>query len=190
MEKRSEKKSFIVKVFIILFFFSVVIGFLFWKAGTFLVIHNSPIPSDAVIVLSGYDNRMETGVSLITAGYGEHLILSDSNFLDVDIAIDAGIPEENIIYETLADSTYENAVFTKEIMLNLEFNSAIVVSSEFHMRRSKFIFEKVFQGTNMELTYVSAQNSFFNANQWWENEFSRTIVFQEYIKLIGYWLKY
>ncbi len=53
------------------------------------------------------------------------------------------IPDSNIIIENNSKNTFENAVFTKQILDSLQFNgSVLLVTSSFHMRRSLAIFKK------------------------------------------------
>ena len=54
-----------------------------------------------------------------------------------------GIPEEDIIIEPESRNTYENAIFTKKILeqKNIRGNF-LLITSAFHMRRSKACFDK------------------------------------------------
>ncbi len=53
------------------------------------------------------------------------------------------IPDSNIIIENKSKNTYENAVFSKQILDSLQFNGSILlVTSSYHMKRSLAIFEK------------------------------------------------
>ena len=57
--------------------------------------------------------------------------------------IQIGIPEEDIITETNSRNTRENAEFTAKIMLNKEQPvNCLLITSAFHMRRSKGCFDK------------------------------------------------
>ncbi|WP_173918694.1 YdcF family protein [Halobacillus sp. Marseille-Q1614] len=49
----------------------------------------------------------------------------------------------NILEEPKARSTYENALLSKDIVKDNAFNSAIIVTSNYHSLRSKFTFEEV-----------------------------------------------
>ncbi len=53
------------------------------------------------------------------------------------------IPDSNIIIESNSKNTYENAVFTKQILDSIQFKGSILlVTSSFHMRRAIAIFNK------------------------------------------------
>ncbi len=53
------------------------------------------------------------------------------------------VPDSNIIIESNSKNTYENAIFTKQVLDSLHFKGTILlVTSSFHMRRSLAIFKK------------------------------------------------
>lgn len=160
-------------------------------AGCFLPLANKELGnSDVLIVLSGGSGRIEQAVKLYEAGKTSCLVLSNSReriSSESDMlqtAISLGIPRKTIITEDAAQSTYENAKYTLPIMKEHGFKSAIVVSSDFHMRRVKFNFDRVYKGSGIKLTYVGADSG-YNANLWWADNYSRSTTLNEYAKLIG-----
>lgn len=57
--------------------------------------------------------------------------------------IENGVKEEDIIVESRSRNTYENAVFTKQIIDSLQFQPPfILITSALHMRRSVSVFKK------------------------------------------------
>ncbi|MDA3892284.1 MAG: YdcF family protein [Salinivirgaceae bacterium] len=56
--------------------------------------------------------------------------------------IDIGIPEEHVITEERARNTYENAIFTAELLKTETYNNLLLITSASHMRRSKKCFKK------------------------------------------------
>ncbi|WNS43537.1 YdcF family protein [Paenibacillus sp. MMS20-IR301] len=101
-----------------------------------------------------------------------------------DTALSQGIPQEAILTENEALSTYQNAQFTLPIMKQHGFRSAIVVSSDFHMRRVKFIFDHVYKDSGIELTYIGSDSG-YHAKTWWSDRYSRETTVSEYVKMIG-----
>lgn len=164
-------------------------------AGRFLVFAQSPQKSDVIIVLSGGAGRVEKAAELYKEGYAAKLILSNVNGYAgslgdmLQTAIANGIPEEDILTENIAKSTYENAEFTLPLLQELNFESALVVSSDFHMRRVKFNFDSVYRKSDIQLTYVASETK-FKIRNWWKDEFSRGLVFEEYSKMIGNFFGY
>jgi len=96
-----------------------------------------------------------------------------------------GVPPDSIILENLATSTMENALFTKELMIKHQFQSVIVVSSNYHMRRVKSNYGKVLENTEIRLTYCASDDNHYNPKTCWSTSINRTITYTEYIKLVG-----
>jgi len=164
-------------------------------AGRFLVYDENPRKADVIIVLAGdKGTRTEKGVELYQEGYAPYLIMSGGEIyhgliigdLMKEHATELGVPPEAVISEPEASSTYENAVFTRNILEEQGFKTALVVSSNYHMRRVKYVFDKEFKNTGIALTYVAAADPNFDPAHWWENNESCLYVFNEYIKFVGY----
>lgn len=162
----------------------------FFGAGRFLTLTEPPKQADVIIILSGGQGRVEKGVELYQAGYAPYIILSNSAESTsrsgdmLQIAIDLGVPQDVIFTESAAESTYQNAELTLPIMKEHDFHSAIVVSSEFHMRRVKLLFDRVYRKSEIELTYVGS-SSWYNAKRWWSDRKSQETTLNEYVKMIG-----
>ncbi|MBP2114406.1 YdcF family protein [Paenibacillus silagei] len=161
-----------------------------FSTGSFLTLTEGTKQADVIIILSGGGGRVEQGVKLYKEGYAPQLLLSNSKETtgpagDMrETALSLGIPESAILTEDAAESTYQNAQLTLPIMQEKGFKSAIVVSSDFHMRRVEFIFDHVYKKSGIELTYIGADSG-YNAKAWWSDRYSRETTFNEYIKMIG-----
>ena len=59
------------------------------------------------------------------------------------LAMSLGVPEEAIILEDKAKNTYENVMFTKEILDSREWDKILLVSSPYHMRRVSLVVKKI-----------------------------------------------
>jgi len=180
---------FVALFFVILLVFAVV------NAGKFLVVDEKIQKSDAIIVLSGdKGERVEKAAELYHQGYGKYFVISGGiTYNDVtaaqlmkDHALQLGIPEKAIVLEDRADSTYENAEFTRQIIKSYPIHSAIVVSSNFHMKRVKMIFDRDFKSSKIKLYYASAEDPHFDETRWWSNNKSIMITITEYLKMTGY----
>jgi uncharacterized SAM-binding protein YcdF (DUF218 family) len=178
--------------------FVIVVGipilFLYFF-GRFLVVNQSPVKSDVLILLSGDVGRLEKSTSLINEGYADRMIVTRTNGrgfgeISLESVIQAGIKPSMIIPDYKATSTYTNAIFSKELMIENGLKSALVVSSNYHMRRVKYTFDKIYKGTGIKLTYVAAPSINFDPTSWWsQKRYVRTAI-SEYIKLAGYIIKY
>ena len=108
-------------------------------------------------------------------------------------AIKLGVDESKILIDDKASTTHENADFTKEILEENNFRSVMVVTSDYHSRRSKLAMEKsledtLIDGQSVEVSVTTAKEEKFTT-KWWTNGNSVLIVISEYLKLIGYWAK-
>ncbi|MBU5594295.1 YdcF family protein [Amphibacillus sp. MSJ-3] len=168
----------------------VIVIIVLITAGNLLVRVDQLKESDAIIVLSGFEGRLEKGIKLFNEGYGSYLILSNSDDFDEDILREQGISEDLVILESRAESTFTNATLTKEIVLDREFRSVIIVTSEFHTSRARYIFKKVYQDTSVRLFFTGSKNRFFNSRFWWFNFRGIYVVAVEYVKWVYYLIRY
>lgn len=100
-----------------------------------------------------------------------------------EFALELGIPKDAIIEEYNATSTNTNAVESLNIMDEYGFDSALVVTSDYHLKRSKMIYDRVNDG-QYELTYIAALGA--DGETWKEKSYSDRIWFSEFYKLWGY----
>jgi len=186
---KKRKGNLINRKFVIFICLLLLIIGLF-SAGSFLVLSESPKQADVIIVLSGGQGRVEQAAELYKEGYAPYIILSNAKESTsksgdmLQTALNLGIPQDVIYTENAAESTYQNAEFTLPIMKERDFKSAIVVSSDFHMRRIKFLFAGVYKKSDIELTYIGSASG-YNAKRWWSDRKSRETTFNEYVKMIG-----
>ncbi|OES44986.1 YdcF family protein [Domibacillus iocasae] len=163
----------------------------FINAGNVLLTQEKPEKADIVIVLSPGVERIYKGVDLWKEGYADKLLLSRANTgtFTVEQALQLGIPKEDIIAEEAAHSTYTNATHTRELLEEEGITSAIIVTSDYHMRRTKYIFEKVYRDSSIALSYATAPSR-YQFTAWWDDEESKRMLWKEYAKLAGYYLLY
>lgn len=176
-------------LFFILLITIIIFGYkAFINLGENLVLDEIPRRSDVIVVLSGGEGRLQKGAKLFHDGYGDFVLLSNSTVQSNTTAeaIALGIPDDRILEEDKATSTYTNAVYAKELINQNNFRSAIIVSSDFHMRRTKLIFDRIFKDTDIQLLYIPSNTNWFSKNRWWEEKFSRRIVINEWIRIVGY----
>ncbi len=178
----------------ILFLLALLV-YAFLKAGEFLVFDQPPHKAEVILVLSGDTGyRVEKAVELYQQGYADKIIMSGGQLYYTltqaqamqEQAMELGVPQESIILEPLADSTYGNAVYCLQIMQEQGFKSALVVTSDYHSKRTEFIFNKAFKDSKINLTFCCADDPQFNPHKWWVSNKSIMLTLNEYIKFIGY----
>lgn len=172
----------------------VLITFPPWESmAKWLDINNRPEKVDVLITLGGDSERELYAAELYRFGFATKVIMTgygSSVVVMANRAVQAGVPAQDIIMEDKSVSTYENAVYSKEIVLKQNYKSAIVVSSPYHMRRTKLVFGRVFRNTGVKLLYCSTMDSGFNVDGKCTGDHDRQLVKREYIKLLYYWFRY
>jgi uncharacterized SAM-binding protein YcdF (DUF218 family) len=164
----------------------ILIVFIFLYAGQWLVLNQEPKETDLIIVLSGADGRLDVAKRAIEEGFADKLLLTNSyGFSQKDLSKIENNLAVNAIYKDYeSTSTLASALYSKKMMDENGFASAMIVSSDYHMRRVKLNFERAFEGSGMNLTYV-ASNSNYQSGLWWTNKYSIGVTASEYIKIVG-----
>lgn len=149
---------------------------------------DEPVPADVIIMLGGDDQgRLKKAADLYHAGYADHVMISPitSEYYSQsrEFANALGIPDDAIIEETEATSTYTNATLSLDMMESHGMESAVVVTSDFHLKRSRLSFERVNED-RFELTYVAALSE--KGEEWHERSYARLLWFREFYKIWGY----
>jgi uncharacterized SAM-binding protein YcdF (DUF218 family) len=187
----------------------IIIGFYFFKdpllqkTADYLTVNDTVQgKADVLIVLGGEveGERTERAVELYKKGLSDKLLFSDGTHLSwrikaveemTALAKKLGVPPDHIYTEERSRSTYENALYTKEILLKNHWSSAVVVTTEWHTKRSKYIFDKVYQGSGIKLYYMGAKDKQFDSlKDWWKDGEKQQVILSEWAKLIVYWIKY
>lgn len=158
-----------------------------------LVVDDRLKPADVIIVLSGDSERETCAAKLYRQRLAPKIIISSYGSSARQLAKKAtsrGVNEQDIILDENSESTYENAVNSKNIVLARKYKSAILVTSPYHMRRTRLVFERVFRNTGVKLLYSSTKDSGFNVDGQCKSEVDRQLIRREYLKLIYYWFRY
>ena len=83
--------------------------------------------------------------------------------------IERGVPKERIIrFPHDADNTREEAQALRALAVEKSWHSVIVVTSNYHTRRARYIFQRVFPAS-VTVRVASARDGEFDPEHWWEN---------------------
>jgi len=117
----------------------------------------APEQLDVIIVAEGSSDRSYRGAELLSEGYSssKQLIVSPATAINLSYYFNAGAERDQLILEE-ATSTWTNATNTIEIMEENNWESAIVVTTDYHTRRTQLAFERTSRGKDMVFTYVSS----------------------------------
>ncbi|WP_235612920.1 YdcF family protein [Moorella sp. Hama-1] len=170
----------------------------FWLpfAARWLMVGDKDLhPVDVIIVLSGEQGeRVATGVKLYQEGLAPRLLMTGGpvewNVAAADIMAEQakflGVPEKDIVLEKRATSTYENALCSLNILKKNGWHSAIVVTSPYHLRRTRMTFNNVFRGSGIRLSFYGAEDPWLDPTRWWLQDRGIEVVGLEYFKLAWY----
>ena len=95
-------------------------------------------------------NRVDKGVELLNLGYAKKILFTGNsvrnNCTEADVmaeyAISKGISDTNILRETRANNTYQNAYYSIAQMKKYDYKSAVIITSEPHIKRARAVFSK------------------------------------------------
>lgn len=150
---------------------------------------NSPEDSDVIVILGGGDQgRVQKAADLYESGYADKVLMTPAgdryNGEELtSIARHYGVEEKDVLVDTESTSTYSNAQRTIEIMDDNNFESALIVTSDYHLKRAKLAFERL-NDNEKTFNYISASNLEGKKGLDREDAFSHWIG--EFIKTWGY----
>lgn len=186
-----------------------------WFLAKPLKISQAPRKMDCIVVFAGgvgesgqagqgYEERVKNAVELYKQGYAKYMLFSsgytyvfEETLIMKELAEFLGVPGESIILEDKSKNTYENVKFSKDILKRNGWNSIILVSSPYHMRRVSLVFKK--QAREIEVTYALIPSSLFYSHpdrdirgrKIWKQINLRQIkaILHEYLGIVYYWYK-
>jgi len=143
----------------ILFLFSlIIILFDIYDFYTFINKQTNKINTyrgiDAIIVFTGGENRVQSGIDLISNNVGKRLFISgvnpDTNIFDISEQI---LSDEDLLNCCIdlgkkANNTIENAIESIDWIKNNNYKNVIIVTSNYHMKRSLFILKNFDRSIN------------------------------------------
>jgi uncharacterized SAM-binding protein YcdF (DUF218 family) len=183
---------FLVAVLLLLFFARF---FLMASAGEWLVVSDTLQPSSAIIQLSGDDynaDRAARAAQLYKAGWAPVIVasgsqirpyLSEADLEERDLEAD-GVPASAIIpYRQYDLYTLQEARDLLALCRRRNWRRVIVVTSNYHTRRSRYIFRSVFP-PSIEVRVMPANDTGFKPDAWWKTRLGIKTLVREYAALV------
>ncbi len=184
------KLMFVVFLAVLLAAVYVVRHPLLRLTGNFWVVDDIAQPSDAIVILSddNFDgDRARRAAELFRAGMAPRIVASGrylrpyasvAELMTHDLK-DRGVPESAIVpFSHRAQDTREEAAALAPFLAGHGWKKIILVTSNFHTRRTKFIFERTLaEGT--QLRVVSAPDFEYDPDNWWRSREGVKIFFHE-----------
>lgn len=184
---------------LVFFFLLIAGGYFAYQArlphqliGNFLSPNDTLMKADAIVVVSGSDDRIRHAVDLYKEGWAPKIILSGaakegpiSNALAMQTqATGSGVPVAATLLEEQARDTSENAAFTKKIIAKENFKTIILVTSPYHQRRVYELFKTALKDLNVKLINSPSPYSSFNPQNWWASKDDTDLVKSELVKVV------
>jgi len=148
---------------------------------------------DVVVVLTGGVGRIKRGVELLLEGKGENLFISgiaeDVSLEDILLANGMEpLPEifhSRIILGRLSRSTPENAKEIRSILERHDFDSVLLVTSQYHLARASQLIERELERwpeRKIEIYFDAVESPNFDPHSWWTSLTGWQIFLSEYLK--------
>jgi uncharacterized SAM-binding protein YcdF (DUF218 family) len=203
--KQAERGGIVVNLIILLCFvvFCAVLylvrGPIFRFVAESWIIEDPLGKAEALVVLSDdnfYADRATRAAELLREGKAPLIVASGrrlrpnagiAELMEHDL-VERGVPKEKIVrLPHDADSTKEEAEAVLKFAKEKKWRSVIVVTSNYHTRRARYIFRRVFpQG--IEISVASARDGDFDPQHWWEKRKSLKALTREFAgMLVAVW---
>jgi len=150
--------------------------------------------ADALVVLGDdnfYADRATRATELFRQGVAPIVVASGrrlrpnagiSELIEHDL-VERGVPKEKIVrFVHDADNTIEEAEALSKLTAERHWKSLVVVTSNYHTRRTRYICRRVFPGS-VTVTVAGARDGDFAPDRWWEKRRSAKLFGRE---LLGY----
>jgi len=179
-------KKILLYIFV---FFTVIwgIGFLvFAHKINHLKANEYDIKADAIIVLTGGKNRIKEGANMLENNMADRMFISG---VPKNVSVDSLIKEHDIsesVKEKIelgkaAHTTLENAMETREWIVENQIKSIYLVTSNYHTPRSLAEFEEYNPDVKIYSAPVFSDNI---AKKWWSKLGTSRLIFSEYNKFL------
>lgn len=194
-----------LSVFILLIYILLFKTPLIWFVAQPLRISQTPQQVDVIVVVGcgagetgspgkSTIERARYGIELYQERFAPYIIFSTGyvyTYKEAEdmksIAIASGVPQEAIILEDDSANTYEIVKHVKEILRERGFDSILLISSSYHMRRLSLVVKR--NMTNFRVIYTPVpHSSFFDRSEGVRWEQIRAIG-HEYLGILYYWWK-
>ena len=174
--------------------------------GRWLDVGETPQSTDFVLVLPGhYETRPFVSAALVNVGLADKaLIIETASSPDVTagvappnheivwrILVRRGVqPDDITILEASSTCTLEDAEALARFLKGRPDKTVTIVTNDFHTRRSRWVFRRVFGERFQQLRFVSAPRDECDAENWWHSRSGISLYVSEYLKLVYYFFLY
>jgi uncharacterized SAM-binding protein YcdF (DUF218 family) len=146
------------------------------------------VAADAVVVLTGGENRVAKAVDLIASGQGRRLLISGVNDHTSAAAIAEAVDQNQALFRCCIDidrrarNTLGNAIEIARWVREHNYRSLIVVTGAYHMPRALNELRSALPET--ELIPDPVLTPGLDLEAWWTDEHSARVIMFEYAKYL------
>lgn len=165
--------------------------------GEWLVSPDTPAPADLIVVLGGdfWGHRVVEAANLAVRGYAPHVLISGPDYylngtphpegeLATKFLVDKGYPPNLFwTFPHHAPDTLDEAKLLSAELKRLKANRLLIVTSNYHSRRSSILFHALLPFS--EIRVIGVPEDYFEPKFWWKTQSSRELVRSEWMKIIG-----
>ncbi len=145
--------------------------------------------ADGIVVLTGGEDRVATGIQLISDGYGRRLLISGAHPktgtpADIRRRLGGSLSVFNCCVDLGHDAadTVGNAIEARDWAEMLGYRSLIVVTSSYHMPRSLAEFSRSMP--HMQLIPYPVPSRSLRITSWWQHQPTARLLVGEYLKFL------
>jgi len=118
-------------------------------------------------------------------------LLPPEHEIDRQVLLMRGVPADRIILlDDEAGSTFDEAHALGRFLETRPDSSVVVVTTNFHTRRARWIIREVLGERSDGISFVAAPTDGFDESNWWHYEEGFQTYAMEYVKLPYYWARY
>lgn len=155
----------------------------------FLIIIGGGAPinkADLVVVFEGSEGRVQTAYHLVDLAYAPALLISpaDNETLDTYDRMYKPLKRFDRVLENNARTTFENALFTSEIIKERGCKSVILITSWDHMPRS-YLLMRMITGTDIQISTCSVKRGRIGKTTWYKKSLGWKMIYNEMLETWG-----
>jgi uncharacterized SAM-binding protein YcdF (DUF218 family) len=202
--RRSERGGIFLRLIFLLFFLAIL-AFLYVLrhplmrfAGQVWVVDEPAERADVIVVLSDDDyagDRAAHAADLYRMGLAPQVVASGrllrpyagiAEMIERDLE-SRGVPAASIVkFSHRGANTREEAEALRVLAASRGWRRVLVVTSNYHARRTRFIFGRVFP-PSVTVLVSAAHDSEFDPSRWWETRLGQKLFFNEVVGFVVAW---
>ncbi len=149
--------------------------------------------ADAIVVLTGGEDRINVALGLLRQGAGRRLLISGVNPRTSSAAIRDRTGEDRQLFECCVDigreanDTVGNAEEARDWAELHSYRTLVVVTSSYHMPRTLTEFARAMPTIDLVAHPMLSRN--FRDHPWWQSPPILRLLLSEYVKFVAAWTR-